>query len=69
MDPATAALRSCGKTEKLNITALEKDNDVPMTTIWHQKRGRAPLRERAAMQQYLTLPEEAALIKFLFPKV
>jgi hypothetical protein len=65
MNPATAALQSCGGFEEINITALAKDHGVPMTTLWHRNRGRATVRERAATQQYLTPSEEKALSKFL----
>lgn len=64
MEPATAALQSCSGLEEINITALAQDHGVPMTTLWHLNRGRGTVRERAAMQQYLTPWEEKALSRF-----
>lgn len=68
MDAATTALQSCNDAEKINITALARDHGIPMTTLWHRRRGRATRRERAGKQPYLTPSEEKALSNFLLQR-
>lgn len=45
--------------------ALADHGGVPHSTLHHRARGRRSLEQKAESQQYLTLWEERALIKFL----
>jgi hypothetical protein len=65
MDPATAALQSCANFEDIKITALAKDHNVRMTTLWHRRNGWLSGRARGAGQQYLSPSEEKAPVNFL----
>jgi hypothetical protein len=65
MDPAAEALQQHTRSEKVNYTALSVSSSVSKSTLWHRNHGRASAQERATHQQYLTLPEEKALVEYL----
>jgi hypothetical protein len=65
MEAVTTVLRICGDTGMIHIETEERDNNIPMTTLWHRNNGRPSRKNRAPTQQYLTPSEEKALVKFL----
>jgi hypothetical protein len=69
MDATDAASRVLSRglhPDKLQTyAALSEDGDVPRTTLWYRAHGRPSKEEKAASQQYLTPPEEKALVKQL----
>ncbi|KAF2647885.1 DDE-domain-containing protein, partial [Lophiostoma macrostomum CBS 122681] len=51
--------------EPRTYAALSEISNVPISTLNHRDRGRRSREELAQRQQYLTLEEEKALVKFL----
>ena len=51
--------------ERRTYTALSKKGKVSRTTLFYRDHGRPSKEEKARNQQYLTLPEEKALVKYL----
>jgi hypothetical protein len=45
--------------------ALSNCGEVPYSTAYHRARGRPSKEDKARRQQYLTPPEEKALIKYV----
>ncbi|EUC39569.1 hypothetical protein COCMIDRAFT_41915 [Bipolaris oryzae ATCC 44560] len=46
-------------------TSPLQDDAIPYHTRYYRRRGRPSMKEKAQGQQYLTLDEEKALIKYL----
>lgn len=51
--------------EARTYDAISKRSGVPLTTLYYRDRGRRSNEEKARGQQYLTLPEEKALERYL----
>ncbi len=51
--------------EARTYDAISKRSGVPLTTLYYRDRGRRSKEEKARGQQYLTLPEEKALERYL----
>ena len=51
--------------EPRTYDAISKRSGVPLTTLYYRNHGRRSKEEKAQGQQYLTLPEEKALKKYL----
>jgi hypothetical protein len=67
MDPASEVLaRTASIDVPANWTALAETQEViPYHTDYYRKRGRPSMKEKAQGQQYLTPPEEKALVAFI----
>lgn len=48
-----------------SFRALADHREVPHSTAYHRSQGRQSLEQKAQDQQYLTLWEEEALVKFI----
>jgi hypothetical protein len=51
--------------ERRTYTALSKKGKVARTTLFYRDHGRPSREAKARKQQYLTPPEEKALVKYL----
>ncbi|KAF1820765.1 uncharacterized protein K489DRAFT_304002, partial [Dissoconium aciculare CBS 342.82] len=66
MDPASLVLAQQRPVGVPNsYRALADHAGVPCSTLHHRARGRQSLRAKAERQQYLTPPEEQAVVEFL----
>ena len=55
-----------GEAAALNsYAALSKLSNIPATTLWRRAQGKPSRKDKAASQQYLTPPEEKALLHYV----
>jgi hypothetical protein len=67
MEPASQVL---AQTDPVDVPAdraslVETEEEIPYHTRYYRKRGRPSMKEKAQGQQYLTPPEEKALVAFI----
>jgi hypothetical protein len=67
------ASRVLAQTDPIDVPAdwsflVETEEEILYHTRYYQKRGRPSMKEKAQGQQYLTPPEEKALIAFILQK-
>jgi hypothetical protein len=67
MEPASQVL---AQTDPADVPAdwaslVETKEEIPYYTRYYRERGRPSMKEKAQSQQYLTPPEEKALVTFI----
>ena len=67
LEPASQVL---AQTDPIDMPAdqaslVETEEEIPYYTRYYRKRGRPSMKEKAQGQQYLTPPEEKALVAFI----
>jgi hypothetical protein len=65
MDSAYTAVAQMNPTDESQLQRPSEDKELPYHTRYYQQRGRRSMKEKAQSQQYLTPPEEEALVDFI----